>query len=76
MPNFRKSSRFDENELPPLNEYPDWTKKDTKVIKVKLNGQPYDVVFKSLRKQYQIVEELIFGPKAEKADLAILRVRK
>ena len=56
MPNFRKSSRFDENELPPLNEYPDWTKKDTKVIKVKLNGQPYDVVFKSLRKQYRIVE--------------------
>lgn len=76
MPNFKKTSRFDDGDNPPEVEYPDWTKESTKVMTVLLDGLPADYVLERLKKTRHIVEVLLGGLKADECGKLIVRVRK
>ena len=77
MPNFRKVSRFDEGDLPPDIEYPDWKKSDTKVLTVVLAEDQFaDVELRRLKNKYTVVEELVVGMKADNCGKLIVRVLK
>lgn len=77
MPNFKKRSEFDEGDVPPIDDYVDWTPATTRIITVKLGEDQYaDVELKKLHRQYVIVEELITGLKADQCGKLIVRVRR
>lgn len=76
MPNFKKKSRFDEDDTPPDVEYVDWTKETTKVVTIQLNGLPAEYVLERLKKTNHVVEVLLGDIKADIAGKLIVRVRK
>ena len=76
MPNFKKTSKFDDGDNPPEVEYPDWTKENTRVMTLLLDDLPADYVLDRLRETRDVVEVLLGGIKADSCGKLIVRVRK
>lgn len=79
MPNFRRTSQFDDGESPPLNTYPDWTHKDTEVwIRQLTEDYNYDDLNEEIGlRGFEVVEDMMGSELyAMKVGIAKVRVRK